>query len=654
MYAHAYPQHSKSGHYTEEATIKTVKQMVSAVAYLHERDIVHRDLKLENWVYRDSGAQDSLVLIDFGLSKKYHQRSLATKPARRRSHGSNSSTSHTNGGGVDGDRGSGEDAGEGSDEYEENDAGQASEDEPIEFHDVVGSSYYIAPEVLEGAYGMECDMWSLGVIVFMLLSGRPPFGGEDETEIMKRALLGVYSMNHHVWDNVSDEAKDFVRKLLQKDPAKRMTSAQALKHPWLELRGRDHVKMDPSIIRNLRRFTRANEFKRLAMQAVVFSLGRDEVAGLEKAFEAMDEDNDGYVSLKEFRKAMAAHGVFSEEEQEKMFDAIDMDHIGKGIHLNEFLAAAVSQAQFGGELDLLHAFERLDIHNTGKIRVGDLREILGGSHTPEEISKMLGDFMRDARRAENRHTVPSTPTGTSAHGTGGRGGGGGTGSQTTTGAASSGPPPVLKLMIQSPSGRGLPAVDDATEVTYTEFLRAMRASVPQTPHQLLSPTRRSSSKRRSKRNAYDTGSDSAAAPSPGGGGGDTPPGASPRHNGAMLPPSIHVSVGGSGLGLDPPPPPPLPLPLPLPSTSTSRQRNSVEQDDGRGRSSTDTVAVAGQVGLHDSHNNGSSSNSRSSSSSSSSRPARVGRGSARSRKASETRRSSDAGADDGDKVAQEA
>ena len=116
-------------------------------------------MKLENFVYRSKVEDNDLVLIDFGLSKRYDD--------------------HLH--------------------------------RPQHMHDVVGSSYYIAPEVLEGNYDDACDMWSLGVIVFMLLSGSPPFSGDDEETIMKHALVGKYSMSGSVWRKMSDEGKPSTR-----------------------------------------------------------------------------------------------------------------------------------------------------------------------------------------------------------------------------------------------------------------------------------------------------------------------------------------------------------------------------------------------------------------------------------------------------------
>ena len=152
--------------------------MLSAVAFLHSKNICHRDLKLENWVL-ESGKDvwSPLKLIDFGLSTHF-------SPGQRLSR-------------------------------------------------VVGSSYYVAPEVLKKSYTEACDLWSLGVIVYMLLSGAPPFYGKNDEAIKASIVQGEYTFPHELFRDVSDEAMAFVSCLLSYNIEYRYTAEQALTHPWL-------------------------------------------------------------------------------------------------------------------------------------------------------------------------------------------------------------------------------------------------------------------------------------------------------------------------------------------------------------------------------------------------------------------------------------
>jgi len=139
---------------------------------------MHRDLKPENILLEESGEFDKIKLIDFGESLEY------TKGEK--------------------------------------------------YSDMVGTPYYIAPEVLNKSYDEKCDMWSVGVITYILLSGTPPFGGRNEKQIMANVQTGKFNFNNPAWNNVSENAKDFISKLLVMDPAKRMSAKEALKHVWLK------------------------------------------------------------------------------------------------------------------------------------------------------------------------------------------------------------------------------------------------------------------------------------------------------------------------------------------------------------------------------------------------------------------------------------
>lgn len=183
---HLLTTHPKHG-VTEAYAAKTIAQMLSAVGFLHSRSICHRDLKLENWVL-ESGKDvwSQLKLIDFGLSTHF-------TPGHRLSR-------------------------------------------------VVGSSYYVAPEVLKKSYTEACDLWSLGVIAYMLLSGAPPFYGKNDEAIKASIVQGEYTFPHELFRDVSDEAMAFVSTLLAYNIEYRYTADQALTHPWLA------ANVDPSVL----------------------------------------------------------------------------------------------------------------------------------------------------------------------------------------------------------------------------------------------------------------------------------------------------------------------------------------------------------------------------------------------------------------------
>ncbi len=101
-------------------------------------------------------------------------------------------------------------------------------------HQMYGTAYYIAPEVLSGIYTEKCDLWSIGVILYIMLSGRPPFPGKTDKEVLQKVSEGYYELTGDQWDKRSADVKDLIRKLMQRDPSKRLSASVALRHPWLE------------------------------------------------------------------------------------------------------------------------------------------------------------------------------------------------------------------------------------------------------------------------------------------------------------------------------------------------------------------------------------------------------------------------------------
>jgi serine/threonine protein kinase len=164
--------------FTEDEAARIMGQLLSAVSYMHSRDIVHRDLKPENILFETDKEDSPVKIIDFGLARKHNA----------------------------------------------NEAPMSN---------TTGTPYYIAPEVLRKRYDRACDMWSLGVIAYVLLCGYPPFNGRDDYAIHEAILTGWYCFPRQEWGGASGEVLDFIRRLLETDPRKRMTAEQALMHPWI-------------------------------------------------------------------------------------------------------------------------------------------------------------------------------------------------------------------------------------------------------------------------------------------------------------------------------------------------------------------------------------------------------------------------------------
>lgn len=170
---------SKTGKFTEKDAVICVKAILSAIQYLHEHDIVHRDLKPENILYRTKEPDSSIVIADFGIAKHLH-----------------------------------------------------SSDQQL--FSLAGSFGYVAPEVLNlQGHGKPVDIWSTGIISYVLLCGYTPFRSQDPADLQRETTAAKVEFHDRYWQNVSDEAKHFIRRLLNPDPLKRPTAAEALQDPWL-------------------------------------------------------------------------------------------------------------------------------------------------------------------------------------------------------------------------------------------------------------------------------------------------------------------------------------------------------------------------------------------------------------------------------------
>lgn len=121
---------------------------------------------------------------------------------------------------------------------------------------IYGTAYYIAPEILKSEYNERCDIWSVGVILYILLSGKPPFYGDDDKEILNSVRIGTYSLSGPEWRNISSEAKDLIKQMLTYDPNQRITADKALNHPWIKKKVHEQVDLKSTVaaLNNMRTF----------------------------------------------------------------------------------------------------------------------------------------------------------------------------------------------------------------------------------------------------------------------------------------------------------------------------------------------------------------------------------------------------------------
>lgn len=331
----------KKGHYSEKEAVKLIKTIVEVVEACHSLGVVHRDLKPENFLF-DSVSEDAkLKATDFGLSVFY-------KPGQT-------------------------------------------------FHEVVGSPYYVAPEVLCKVYGPEVDVWSAGVILYILLSGVPPFWAETESGIFRQILHGKLDFQSDPWPSISDSAKDLVQKMLERDPKKRISAHEVLCHPWIM---DDSVApdkpLDSAVLSRLKQFSAMNKLKKMALRVIAERLSDEEIGGLKEMFKMIDTDNSETITFEELKEGLKKVGSeLMESEIKSLMDAADIDNSGM-IDYGEFLAATLHLNKLEREENLIAAFSFFDKDGSGYITVDEIQQAceafgLGDAHLDEMIKEIDQD-----------------------------------------------------------------------------------------------------------------------------------------------------------------------------------------------------------------------------------------------------------------------
>jgi len=327
--------------FTERDAADAVWQMLLAINYIHTHGIVHRDLKLENFLYDQKGSSH-LKLIDFGFSKMW--------------------------------------------------------DPNIKMQVSCGTLAYVAPEVLGKCYTSQCDLWSLGVIGFIIISGYMPFSGSEKQQT-DNISSGTIRFKPERWNTVSPIAMEFTKALLQVDPKKRLTAEQALEHPWIAQRETNaQPEVDDKVVDALRQFGQASKFRRCCMEMMAWSLTNEERAKVRNYFVSMDKNHRGTITLQELKQVLQEKFNVPADETKAIFDSLDSNH-DEEIHYSDFLAAMVN-TRIALHDDLLKsAFKKFDTDQSGYITKENLREVLGDVYEGEQVEAFVAeaDALKDGR-----------------------------------------------------------------------------------------------------------------------------------------------------------------------------------------------------------------------------------------------------------------
>ena len=334
--------------YTEGQLAVLFYQVFSGLYYLHTKNIVHRDLKLENIliseIEKDNNTNEKyfwVKIIDFGTAKI----------------------------------------------FEKNKNEKA----------VVGSSYYIAPEVLHKNYNEKCDTWSVGVILYMLIVGRAPFDGKSDDEIIENIEKGEFNSKHPKMLNSSDEVQDLVKKLLEVNVKKRLSPSEALKHPWFKkFNGKSlYSNIDKKTIiiylNRLRKFEINSKFQQMVLAFIVHNIpNNNESKDILKIFRMFNVNDDGKLTKKELFDGLIKY--FNEEEIKKEIEDIFLllDGANRGfIEYEEFLRATLDQKILLSDENLTYAFNFFDGDGCGKISVEKIKKFFINDKVSEDVFRSI-------------------------------------------------------------------------------------------------------------------------------------------------------------------------------------------------------------------------------------------------------------------------
>lgn len=260
------------------------------------------------------------------------------------------------------------------------------------FKDLIGTLFYIAPEVIKNNYNEKCDLWSCGVIMYFLLVGFPPFFAMSDTEVFEQILSGDYSFAFAEFENVSESAKDLIKKLLEINPKKRLSAKEALEHEFFEEISSNRLNesnLDFSVLRNLKKNKIEQKFQQAVVSFLVYNFAKkDEIVNLRKVFKSIDIDQDGRISKEELLIAMQKFEnlEITENEIQEMLYVIDSDKSGF-LEYEEFITATINKKALLTDDNLKAAFYLFDQDKNGTISTEEIKNILIGKsrNIPEKV-----------------------------------------------------------------------------------------------------------------------------------------------------------------------------------------------------------------------------------------------------------------------------
>lgn len=316
-------------------------KLFHAVSHMHFLGICHRDLKPENFLFDTKREHAEIKIIDFGLGNKFDELNN-------------------------------------------------------EMHTVVGTPYYVAPEVLRKNYGKECDIWSLGVIMYALLVGFPPFNGDSDQEIQRKIIKGDLSFKHPEWEPISKEAKELIKTLLNLDPPKRPSAADTLNHVWfLSTFEGANVSIDALILKRMKAYRSGNALRKEALKVMCQFVSSEETRFLNPAFRVMDVEHIGFLSQEGMARGIGPNPAepFSTEDIRALFAQAELY---RGLlPYTAYIIAAVNPEAYLTPEPLEAGFQYFDSASKGFVTLEDARKVFtrsGKTMLDADIVRLMNEY----------------------------------------------------------------------------------------------------------------------------------------------------------------------------------------------------------------------------------------------------------------------
>ena len=326
--------------YTEKECARIFKQILEAVNYLHAHGVCHRDLKPENILFSNVADDSCLKLIDFGLSKV-----------------------------IDGDQ---------------------------NLKGAVGTTFYMAPEVITGNYNEKCDIWACGVILYIMLCGKPPFYSQDEEELKKNICSMKYTFDYPEFKKVSQDAIDLIKKILV-PPEKRLSAAEILQTPWIKENAPnatgENLKQNWE---HIEKYSKLNLVQKSIINFTAFHLTSKETKEFVELFKSLDENSDGVLSIEEIKKGVEQSKFGAKGDNiVKIFEEMDIDKNGL-INYTEFISALMDYDKIK-ENQILECFNSYDADESGKISFKEFCDMIKPQSEEEknELKDLYDKFDTD-------------------------------------------------------------------------------------------------------------------------------------------------------------------------------------------------------------------------------------------------------------------